>query len=173
MREKAFGRMIARILALIIATGLLCVPAYASNSNFTIQDTVLVRYNGSSSHVTILDGVTTIGESAFMYCKNLTSIVIPDGVTAIGERAFENCPDLTIWGNGGSCAESYAKENCNYPQRHQDRRERVRQYALAKAAADPANYRYCCGCCGCNRHFSRCGFDVNEEKEKRAYVRGF
>ncbi len=39
--------------------------------------------------------VTNIGDSAFEYCTDLTSITIPDGVTSIGDDAFENCTGLT------------------------------------------------------------------------------
>jgi len=44
-----------------------------------------------------IDGVavTTIGEKAFSYCSNLTSVTIPDSVTSIGEYAFEECSSLT------------------------------------------------------------------------------
>ena len=39
--------------------------------------------------VITLDGdVTLIGEEAFQYCSNLTSITIPDSVTTIGFQAF-------------------------------------------------------------------------------------
>ena len=39
--------------------------------------------------------VTSIGESAFYDCIDLTSITIPNSVTSIGESAFEYCTDLT------------------------------------------------------------------------------
>jgi len=44
--------------------------------------------------VTIPEGVTKIGDSAFEDCKNLTSVTIPESVTEIGERAFLSCPKL-------------------------------------------------------------------------------
>ncbi len=39
--------------------------------------------------------VTSIGKSAFSYCRDLTSITIPNSVTSIGEEAFEGCSGLT------------------------------------------------------------------------------
>ncbi len=38
--------------------------------------------------------VTNIGNSAFYYYYNLTSIIIPDGVTSIGDSAFSGCRNL-------------------------------------------------------------------------------
>ena len=35
--------------------------------------------------------VTSIGENAFSYCSDLTSVTIPNGVTSIGGRAFWYC----------------------------------------------------------------------------------
>jgi hypothetical protein len=55
-------------------------------------------YNGNTSglvSVTIPDGVTSIGNSAFEQCSGLTDITIPDSVTSIGDRAFINCINLT------------------------------------------------------------------------------
>jgi len=39
--------------------------------------------------------VTTIGDSAFVYCTRLQSITIPDSVTTIGNYAFSGCTSLT------------------------------------------------------------------------------
>ena len=45
--------------------------------------------------VTIPDSVTRIGEYAFYSCDSLTSITIPDSVTSIGGNAFQGCSSLT------------------------------------------------------------------------------
>ena len=45
--------------------------------------------------VTIPDCVTHIGAAAFFYCNGLTTISIPDGITTIEEDTFAYCKDLT------------------------------------------------------------------------------
>ncbi|MBQ5642199.1 MAG: leucine-rich repeat domain-containing protein, partial [Bacteroidaceae bacterium] len=45
--------------------------------------------------VTIPNSVTSIGSSAFHNCNGLTSVTIPNSVTSIGEEAFEGCKGLT------------------------------------------------------------------------------
>ena len=45
----------------------------------------------SIKRVTIGDGVTTIGRSAFSDCRALTSVTIPNSVTTIGHDAFIRC----------------------------------------------------------------------------------
>ena len=42
----------------------------------------------------IPNSVTSIGKSAFSYCKGLTSVVIGSGVTSIGYAAFSGCSSL-------------------------------------------------------------------------------
>jgi len=44
--------------------------------------------------VTIPDSVITIGNAAFYGCTSLTSVTIPDGVTSIGASAFSSCDSL-------------------------------------------------------------------------------
>ena len=86
---------ISLLLALAVCAGLLCVPAYASSGDFTIEDGVLTEYHGSGGDVTIPDGVTVIGSYAFNGCKSLTSVTIPNSVTEIGDGAFWDCSSLT------------------------------------------------------------------------------
>ena len=45
--------------------------------------------------VTIPNSVTRIGDYAFSGCSGLTSVTIPNSVTSIGDRAFEHCKGLT------------------------------------------------------------------------------
>ena len=61
---------------------------------FEIADGVLTKYNGSSSAVTIPEGVKSIGMAAFSRCSTLTSVTIPASVTEIGEEAFKGCTAL-------------------------------------------------------------------------------
>lgn len=44
--------------------------------------------------IRIEQGITSIGNGAFSYCKGLTSITIPNSVTSIGEQAFSSCENL-------------------------------------------------------------------------------
>ena len=45
--------------------------------------------------VEIAEGVTSIGDDAFDYCQNLTSVMIPNSVTSIGVSAFFRCDKLS------------------------------------------------------------------------------
>ena len=91
-----------------------------STDDFWVEEGVLVRYRGPGEErrtipegviskilsvlfrklnpgvdVTIPEGVTSIGDSAFSWCKSLTSVTIPEGVTSIGNSAFSWCKSLT------------------------------------------------------------------------------
>ena len=63
---------------------------------FDKQKVELIQAPGAiSGSYEIPDGVTTIGDYAFYYCTNLTSVTIPDSVTTIGEETFKSCNNLT------------------------------------------------------------------------------
>ena len=59
---------------------------------FDKNKTVLIHFPaGKGGHYTIPDGVSSIGDHAFIKCISLTSVTIPDSVTSIGALAFRDC----------------------------------------------------------------------------------
>ena len=60
----------------------------------TIENSAFADCTNLTS-ITIPDSVTTIGDDAFIRCYSLTSVTIPDSVTTIGDNAFQNCSSLT------------------------------------------------------------------------------
>ena len=79
---------------LVLVTLLAPLSVYSQSQDFQMNGTVLVKYNGSATNVTIPSGVTSIGHDAFRGNLNLTSVTIPSGVTSIGSGAFAGCTNL-------------------------------------------------------------------------------
>lgn len=114
-------------------------PAGRSDASFTVPDGITVISpcafeSCGLKQITLPVGLTDIGESAFAWCSNLTSIRLPEGLTDIGQYAFYDCYQLTgvalpesltsigryafslcdsvtIYGVEGSLAQTYAEEN--------------------------------------------------------------
>ena len=76
----------------------------------TIEE-VAFYYCKNLKTINIPSSVTGIGWKAFTYCKSLESITIPSSVAKIGSDAFADCGSITIYGDPGSYAEQYAKDN--------------------------------------------------------------
>ncbi len=79
-------------------TGVLTIFGEGAMYNYADNDANRVPWYSNKENitsVTIEEGVTSIGNSAFADCTGLTSIEIPSSVTSIGESAFNYCPGLT------------------------------------------------------------------------------
>lgn len=96
-----------RIIAVLLVLALAAAPMQyvnagavqpqetaAENEGFEIQDGVLVKYTGTASEVSVPDGVTKIGDSAFEGNTVITNVSFPDSVTEIGSKAFFGCTGL-------------------------------------------------------------------------------
>ena len=62
-------------------------PSVVNSYTFSTTGNHIVKY-------TLVDS-TTIGDSAFLGCINMTSVIIPDSVQSIGQGAFKNCYGLS------------------------------------------------------------------------------
>ena len=87
-------KVLSLLLALCLLVGTVPMLASAADDDFTIEDGVLVKYNGEGENVVIPNGVTSIGEKAFENCESILSVKIPEGVTSIGSAAFFGCNNL-------------------------------------------------------------------------------
>lgn len=94
-----------------------CNIEFADNkANPLANSSVRLIVNGEllEGDITIPNGVTSIGHSAFQGCSGLTSVTIPDGVISIGYSAFSGCSGLTSVTIPDSVTSvgAYAFENC-------------------------------------------------------------
>lgn len=56
--------------------------------DFLVENGVMRRYIGIGGEIEIPEGVTEIGESAFINCSGITSVTMPEGVEIIRNAAF-------------------------------------------------------------------------------------
>ena len=76
-------------------TGILTIDGTGEMRDFNFYDYVVWKnFRENIKTVIINDGVTSIGNYAFLKCSNLESISIPESVIEIGISAFENCSAL-------------------------------------------------------------------------------
>ena len=65
------------------------------DSSFIVERSVLVRYNGyTNKEITIPEGITVIGDTAFQGMNNIEIVHIPKGVELISAGAFSGCKNL-------------------------------------------------------------------------------
>ena len=110
--------------AFYYCNNLTCITVETDNRNYASQDGIL--YNKAKTEfihipaaiqgaVTIPNGVTSVGDSAFSGCSGLTSVTIPDNVRSIGKLAFNGCSQLVSIsiGAGVNVIGGDAFEACN------------------------------------------------------------
>ena len=96
---------------------LICYPGGLSGASYLVPDGIQSIGDSAFSwcrrltSVTIPDSVTSIGDYAFTGCESLSSVTIPDSVTSIGDGAFNDCDKLTLIVGSNSFAKEYAIEN--------------------------------------------------------------
>ena len=72
----------------------LSIPSTIDGHTVTAIGDEVFRECNSLTSVTIPDSVVTIGDFAFYYCKNLSSLQLGNSVSSIGQRAFSDCNAL-------------------------------------------------------------------------------
>ncbi len=106
-------------LTWVLENGVLTISGTGAMADYDKEDAPWAEYADSINALVLMEGITTIGNSAFESSRSTSyaftgSLIIPDSVTEIGESAFEDCDgfngSLTIGENVGSiggCAFAY------------------------------------------------------------------
>ncbi|MBR6916705.1 MAG: leucine-rich repeat protein [Clostridia bacterium] len=85
------------------------VPDFASGETYPWKE-----YDEEISTLTVGDGITSIGESAFEDCISLNTVAMASSVTSIGREAFKGCAILTSvdLSSGLTCIGERAFSDC-------------------------------------------------------------
>lgn len=87
------------VIAGVNYTGNITLPSVTVNNGVTYSVTAIgnqaFQYCSNMTSITIPGSITRIGESAFAECYKLSAIAIPASVTNISEGAFSNCQNVT------------------------------------------------------------------------------
>ena len=94
---KRITRKRVAVILLIMALIVTQIPPFEAKavmSDFVVEGTTLIKYEGSESTVTIPNYIETIGREAFEKNGSLVSVQIPNSVTSIETGAFARCKNL-------------------------------------------------------------------------------
>ena len=75
--------------------GVLTISGTGAMYDFEQEGMPWGDYSEMITSLVIHEGVTTIGNNAFIYCGNLVSVMLPDSLTSIGDLVFQYCSSLT------------------------------------------------------------------------------
>ena len=80
---------------ILLLTSFITPDALADGDDFVVNSKgELTEFKGIGTEAVIPDGVTVIGDEAFVGNQRLKKVIIPEGVTEIGKRAFSGCTSL-------------------------------------------------------------------------------
>lgn len=112
-------RRVSGVLLIVAALIIMQLPvseadAATSASDFKMEGTTLVKYQGTSVNVSIPNTVEVIAEEAFEENDHIERVVIPDSVKQIEAYAFWGCDklDTVVLGKGLLEVGDYVFTNC-------------------------------------------------------------
>lgn len=90
--------IVSLILVLVCFVSIL--PVLSADTDFVIEDGVLIAYNGSEESVTIPSTVNSISDKAFYNNTAVKTLKLNNNVYSIGNEAFYGCTSLTTVSGG-------------------------------------------------------------------------
>lgn len=114
-RKRLFGVLLVAAALIIMQLPVSEADAATpSASDFKIEGSTLVKYQGTQKNVSVPNTVKFISEGAFEENKNIERVVLPDSVEKIESYAFWGCDSLNtvVLGKGLTAVGDYAFTNC-------------------------------------------------------------
>ena len=98
------------------STGELVISGTGEMENYNLEDSFSPFMSKTDvKSVVIKDGVTSVGDYTFTFCRSLTAVTIPDSVKSLGICSFANCitlKDLKL-GKGITSIGALAFDSCD------------------------------------------------------------